>query len=187
MEHTIWSAAAVLGLGVMLAGTGAGAAPKSGGTDGVRRELQGQCDRYAQAIRKKDADAAMGITADDFSLKTRGHTLDREKAQQALKSRLGQFNLSTRSRISARVSRVKLTGDGAEATTSVSIPLVLKDRRGRKSTGTQVTTSREVWTKTDEGWRVKRSEVLSDSLRRPRPRPRRPRPAEPVVKIRTVK
>lgn len=119
---------------------------------------------FAQAIREKNASRIINLETSDFSAVT-VKKVQKTKAQRdaSLRGVLSVVKTVNASRVTVRSVSVK--GGTATVVADQYVSLTIADPRDPKAKDlvfTDDSTSRDTWIKTRQGWRIRRSQELSD-------------------------
>jgi len=136
------------------------AAPARADDPAVHKELQDIYNQVADGLKKKDPDAAKTYIADDFVERDgfgKRHT--RAEVAEAMRKAL-EDTLSVND-IKMDVQRVVVRGDFAVALVNRHVATTIKDPKGNGRPFTSDVVALDVWQKTADGWRLRRSHGVS--------------------------
>jgi hypothetical protein len=141
-----------------LAATAVGAADSP---DAVRKELRKRYDLAAAAFKRQDVEGIMKLTSSDLtSRRPNGQTWNRNQLQVYMNIVVG--SLKTVDKASFTIKKVTLSGDEAVAIVDHVTAGTLNGGQGKPRKIIDRSTDRDVWVKTDEGWKIKFTECLKE-------------------------
>jgi ketosteroid isomerase-like protein len=126
----------------------------------VQKEVQATCDKIVAALKSKDAKSVLSHYAADYMGKRLdGTTVTREQLQSQLEQQLGAVKVFKQ--VSLKIDKVASSGSEATGTATINLALTITGDDGADHEVTSKRTSKQTWTKTDTGWKLKRSEELT--------------------------
>ena len=150
----------VLTLGLTICvGPPACAAPKKAST--TQQELQGIYNKINEAIAQKNVDGVFDFdTPDHTTTDTKGHVHEASDGRQELQDLM---NLMDTAKGTSIIKSITSTDTDATVVVKDHFIFIISNRSTRRTAkivGEDV--SRDYWVKTDEGWRLKKTRILSD-------------------------
>ena len=149
----------VLTLGLTICvGSPAGAAPKKAST--TQHELQGIYNKINEAVAQKNVDGVFDYdTPDHTTTDKKGHVHEASDGRQELQD---VMNLMDTAKSTSTIKSITSTDTDATVVVKDHFIFVISNRstgRTAKIVGEDV--SRDYWVRTDEGWRRKKTRILS--------------------------
>ena len=112
-------------------------------------------------FRKKDLSKLMGMLTPDIVYKqSNGTKLDRKGMETTLKTQFGM--IQTMDSFKTTVKKISVKGKTAQSETSMEMKGHVKDPQGKMHTISSMSTTRDIWMKTAQGWRIKQIDALTD-------------------------
>ncbi len=111
--------------------------------------------------RKKDAGKLMKMLAPDVSYKeVSGKTMNYKEMDAMMRQQMGMIqSIDT---FKTTVKKLTVNGKMALAETSMTMKGKIKDPQGKMHTISSLSTTRDTWTKTAQGWRIKHIDTITD-------------------------
>ena len=121
---------------------------------------------YATAdalYRKKDVAKLMKMLTPDVMYKeVGGKTMNYKEMDALMKQQLG--NIQSIDAFKTTIKKLTVKGKTAQSETSMTLKGKVADPQGKIHVMTSMSTTRDTWTKTPQGWRMKMIEALSDKM-----------------------
>ena len=128
----------------------------------VRKALDACYASMTKAFQQKDIKAYGAFLADQYELhQPNGKVLTREKFEPGLKR---QMDLMTSLTWGHQITKLTVKGDEAEAEVNAKFSGKMKGDDGKEQTLVLDTALRDTWTKTTQGWLLKRGDVLTNTV-----------------------
>lgn len=125
----------------------------------ARAEIEACYRCYFDAFKAKDAAAAMAVLADGFTWKlTDGTVLDAAQTTTAIEEQM--VSVVSVDEMSGRIRRLAVDGDEASVELLEKFVATTETEKGALQRLTSTETYRDLWKRTDKGWRLWSSELL---------------------------
>ncbi len=125
----------------------------------MRKELESRYAEFVQAYLRKDVQALPNYMTSDFQARQReGGTANRQETIATLQRAFGSVNQVRKSNVT--VEKVSLRGNDATTTARVQFDGTITDRNGKGHALVADNQYRDTWTRTADGWKIRRSEPL---------------------------
>jgi ketosteroid isomerase-like protein len=128
----------------------------------VRKALDAQYAKFSQGMIKKDMKAMFSLLTPDATFKeVGGQIMTREQMSKMMEQMMGTMTIS---KIGNKVETLKVKGNTAIADVTSRSSGKMKGQDGKTHTVAYVSKSRDTWTKTAGGWKLKRIEAISETM-----------------------
>lgn len=143
-------------------------APRAHAADSVvsvRKSLQTIYNKSSIALKQKDADGACDMYDPDCTIYTStGETADVNSMRDALGQVLGIFQKMSDSTLIKSCTIANTDGTESAKVTILDVKnAVIFTPKGKRLLLKDIIARRDYWEKTDDGWKIKQSRVLSDN------------------------
>ena len=130
----------------------------------VRKSIQGDYNKSAQAFAHKDVDGAVGMYDPDCSIYLQnGDAADMMSVRDVLGKMFEVFQKeSETTSIKSCAVSTKEGVESAKAMVADVKSAVVFTPQGKRLAIRDVITRRDYWEKTDDGWKIKQSRIISD-------------------------
>jgi len=127
----------------------------------VRKELTAKYEKVVEAYRNKDIEVFMEDKTPDFTgTALNGKVANREQVEAGVKQRMER--IKTLNYLKIGIKNITITGNIAIAITTQEFSRVITDAQGKEHTVVSSgTTHRDTWMKTENGWKLKSVEELT--------------------------
>jgi ketosteroid isomerase-like protein len=130
--------------------------------DAIRKELDGCYAAMTKAFQQKDSKAYLAYMTDKYEVhQPNGRVLGRDVLDEALKK---QIEVTSSATWDHEITKLSVDGDEAVADVTAKYLGKTKGAQDKEISLGFETTSRETWTKTSAGWRLKRVDVLTNKV-----------------------
>lgn len=138
-------------------------AASSADSRSVRAELQKQYDVAAAAFLRRDVAGIMKVTSPDLtSRRPDGHVWNRKQLQVYMNLTVGALKTIDSARF--RVRKIESRDGEVVALVDHTVSGILGDASGKPRRIVDVSTDRDIWVKTPDGWRLKFTECVKEKV-----------------------
>jgi ketosteroid isomerase-like protein len=130
---------------------------------GVRQELEAAYQRAGVAWKAKDAETLMQMVTPGFTQEMPdGQVIDAAEAEAGLREWFATAD--TVSHYDVRIDALDLGSGEAIAEVAETVSMTFPGPDGRQHERAQANTARVTWVRTEQGWRIGRSEYLTGKM-----------------------
>ena len=145
----------------------------------VRKEIQAVYDQQSAALNRKDVPGFLALCTPDYQDMARGKRLHKAQfIRQTLPRTLAKYSTLA---MSATIKTLEVKDSQATVTATHQVKVTFLPRYSASaSPRISETVTQDIWIKTDEGWRTKRTKEIGYK-RQPLTQPARPSSAKPAI------
>lgn len=128
----------------------------------VRKALGAQYTKFNQGLIKKDLKSTFSLlTPDAKFIEVGGQTRTHEQMHQMMEQMLSTMTIS---KATNTIDKLKVTGETAIAEVTLKSSGAMKGEDKKTHTVGYISKSRDTWTKTAEGWKLKQIVAVSENM-----------------------
>jgi hypothetical protein len=129
----------------------------------ARKELQAAYDRIVAAYKARDVKGIMAVCTGDYTGRlVNGKTVTRDQQEAIWKQHIDRW--TSLREFSATIGKAAIRSDRATVTADWRITAIFTDPQGKGHLLRYQGSSRDDWLRTTEGWKVQRSEDLTEQV-----------------------
>jgi ketosteroid isomerase-like protein len=126
----------------------------------TRQMLTDLYARYREAVRRKDAKAALALLTDDYTVEAGQVALPRWEVEKSLRRDLDRTR--SISKWTMTLQDIAMQGNALVVVLTEDRSAVVEDDKGRPRRVNAHDRMRDTWIKTSSGWKTRKTEILPD-------------------------